>query len=149
MSADGPERIEISAPTMFELRPQMLQLLGDGWRMVRMDKPIAEGFGEPVVAVFESVDEPRPGRGGGAVTVTERAGFPPPSTVAELRQLLDQLPEDALVLVDGYEAAFAAIVPATDFLLPSTGRAIAINGARYCHQRGAQRFAPYAAANGR
>lgn len=34
---------------------------------------------------------------------------PPPTTVAELRQLLDQLPGDALVLVDGHEAAYAAI----------------------------------------
>lgn len=37
---------------------------------------------------------------------------PPPTTVAELRQLLDQLPGDALILVDGYEAAYAAIATA-------------------------------------
>ncbi|QQG95915.1 hypothetical protein HBE99_02735 [Mycobacteroides chelonae] len=48
-----PERITISAATMFELRPQMLQLLADGWTMTRMDKPIAEGFGENVTAWFE------------------------------------------------------------------------------------------------
>lgn len=35
--------------------------------------------------------------------------FPPPKTVAELRRLLDQLPGDALVLVDGYEAAYSQI----------------------------------------
>lgn len=38
--------------------------------------------------------------------------YPPPSTVAELRQLLDQLPGDALILVDGYEAAYSAIATA-------------------------------------
>lgn len=43
----------------------------------------------------------------------ERAGFPPPTTVAELRRLLDQLPPDALVLVDGYEAAYSPISSAT------------------------------------
>lgn len=41
--------------------------------------------------------------------MTENVAFPPPKTVAELRQLLDQIPPDALVLVDGYEAAFATI----------------------------------------
>ncbi|OBB25536.1 hypothetical protein A5763_18940 [Mycolicibacterium fortuitum] len=35
--------------------------------------------------------------------------YPPPTTVAELRRLLEQLPGDALVLVDGHEAAYAAI----------------------------------------
>lgn len=55
MTTDEPERATISARTMLELRPQMLQLLGDGWRTVRTDKPIAEGFGEPVTAVFERV----------------------------------------------------------------------------------------------
>ena len=34
---------------------------------------------------------------------------PPPTTVAELRQLLDHLPGDALVLVDAYEAAYSQI----------------------------------------
>lgn len=47
------ERIQISAATMAELRPQMQELLAAGWRMVRMDKPIAEGFGDDVVAWFE------------------------------------------------------------------------------------------------
>lgn len=41
--------------------------------------------------------------------MTPEGVYPPPTTVAELRRLLDQLPPDALVLVDGYEAAFAAI----------------------------------------
>ncbi|ALM19752.1 hypothetical protein B9M79_04080 [Mycobacteroides abscessus] len=35
--------------------------------------------------------------------------FPPPTTVADLRRLLDQLPPDALVLVDGYEAAYSPV----------------------------------------
>ncbi|QZT56205.1 hypothetical protein [Mycolicibacterium austroafricanum] len=47
------------------------------------------------------------------MTGAERAGFPPPTTVAELRRLLDQLPPDALVLVDGYEAAYSPISSAT------------------------------------
>lgn len=38
--------------------------------------------------------------------------FPPPTTVAELRRLLDQLPPDALVLVDAYEAAYSPIAAA-------------------------------------
>ncbi|MGV0747226.1 hypothetical protein [Mycolicibacter minnesotensis] len=38
--------------------------------------------------------------------------FPPPSTVAELRQLLEQVPGDALVLVDAYEAAYSPIADA-------------------------------------
>lgn len=41
--------------------------------------------------------------------MTPESMFPPPTTVAELRQLLDHLPPEALVLVDGYEAAYAAI----------------------------------------
>lgn len=41
--------------------------------------------------------------------MTENIEFPPPKTVAELRRLLDQLPPDALVLVDGYEAAYSQI----------------------------------------
>lgn len=41
--------------------------------------------------------------------MTPESMYPPPTTVADLRQLLDQLPPDALVLVDGYEAAYAAI----------------------------------------
>lgn len=41
--------------------------------------------------------------------MTENVEFPPPKTVAELRQLLDQLPPDALVLVDAYEAAYSQI----------------------------------------
>lgn len=47
------ERIQISAATMAELRPQMQELHAAGWRMVRMDKPIAEGCGVDVVAWFE------------------------------------------------------------------------------------------------
>ncbi|QQG99619.1 hypothetical protein HBE99_02745 [Mycobacteroides chelonae] len=39
----------------------------------------------------------------------EHVELPPPTTVAELRRILDQLPSDMPVLVDGYEAAFAAI----------------------------------------
>lgn len=35
--------------------------------------------------------------------------LPPPTTVADLRRLLDQLPGAMPVLVDGYEAAYAAI----------------------------------------
>ncbi|OLT79655.1 hypothetical protein BKG58_19695 [Mycobacteroides abscessus subsp. abscessus] len=38
--------------------------------------------------------------------------FPPPTTVADLRRLLDQLPPDALVLVDAYEAAYSPIAAA-------------------------------------
>lgn len=41
--------------------------------------------------------------------MTEYVELPPPKTAAELRRLLDQLPGDALILVDGYEAAYAAI----------------------------------------
>lgn len=41
--------------------------------------------------------------------MTDRSAFPPPTTVAELRRILDQLPSDMPVLVDGYEAAYAAI----------------------------------------
>lgn len=48
-----PELVRITAATMYELRPQMLQLLAAGWRMAEMTKPIAEGFGDPVVAWFE------------------------------------------------------------------------------------------------
>lgn len=44
--------------------------------------------------------------------MTEYVEFPPPRTVAELRRLLDQLPGDALILVDGYEAAYSAIATA-------------------------------------
>ncbi|GAT03728.1 hypothetical protein [Mycolicibacterium fortuitum] len=35
--------------------------------------------------------------------------YPPPTTVAELRQLLDQLPPEALILVDAYEAAYSPV----------------------------------------
>lgn len=35
--------------------------------------------------------------------------YPPPSTVAELRRILDQLPGDMPVLVDAYEAAYSPI----------------------------------------
>ncbi|WOF19488.1 hypothetical protein IHV82_01555 [Mycobacterium avium] len=45
--------------------------------------------------------------------MTENVEFPPPKTVAELRRLLDQLPGDALILVDGYEAAYSPISSAT------------------------------------
>ncbi|GAB5901074.1 hypothetical protein OKHIL_68830 [Mycolicibacterium mageritense] len=41
--------------------------------------------------------------------MTPESMYPPPKTVAELRQLLDQLPGDMPVVVDGYEAAYAAI----------------------------------------
>lgn len=41
--------------------------------------------------------------------MTENVELPPPTTVADLRILLDRLPGDALVLVDGHEAAYAAI----------------------------------------
>lgn len=50
---DRARRIQISAPTMAELRPQLVALLADGWRMVKMDKPVAEGSGDLVVAWFE------------------------------------------------------------------------------------------------
>lgn len=45
----------------------------------------------------------------GPAAVTDDATSPPPTTVAELRRLLDHLPPGMPVLVDGYEAAFAAI----------------------------------------
>ncbi len=48
-----PERIRISAPTMYELKPRIVALLADGWRMTRMDKPVAEGCGQDVVVWFE------------------------------------------------------------------------------------------------
>lgn len=57
MSDTGPERTRISAPTMTELNPRIAQLLADGWRMTRMDKPIAEDHGDPVVAWFERARE--------------------------------------------------------------------------------------------
>ncbi|WP_237155710.1 hypothetical protein [Mycobacteroides abscessus] len=41
--------------------------------------------------------------------MTPESMFPPPTTVGQLRQLLDQLTPDTLVLVDAYEAAYAAI----------------------------------------
>lgn len=41
--------------------------------------------------------------------MTPESMFPPPTTVGQLRRLLDQLPPDALVLVDGYEAAYSPI----------------------------------------
>ncbi|WP_255773581.1 hypothetical protein [Mycobacteroides abscessus] len=41
--------------------------------------------------------------------MTPESMYPPPKTVAELRQLLDQLTPDMPVLVDGYEAAYAEI----------------------------------------
>ncbi|CPT03358.1 MULTISPECIES: hypothetical protein [Mycobacteriaceae] len=41
--------------------------------------------------------------------MTDESEYPPPTTVAELRRILDQLPPDMPVLVDGYEAAYAAI----------------------------------------
>lgn len=41
--------------------------------------------------------------------MTGESEYPPPTTVAELRRILDQLPPDMPVLVDGYEAAYAAI----------------------------------------
>lgn len=44
--------------------------------------------------------------------MTPESTYPPPTTIAELRQLLDQLPPDALVLVDGYEAAYSPIAAA-------------------------------------
>lgn len=43
------------------------------------------------------------------MSVTEHIAFPPPKTVAELRQLLDQIPGDIPVLVDAYEAAYSQI----------------------------------------
>ncbi|MDO2981414.1 MULTISPECIES: hypothetical protein [Mycobacteriaceae] len=52
-----PERKTISAPSMFELRPQIVALLADGWTMTRMDKPIAEGFGENVTVWFEREEQ--------------------------------------------------------------------------------------------
>ncbi|SLH42134.1 Uncharacterised protein [Mycobacteroides abscessus subsp. massiliense] len=48
-----PERVRISAPTMYELKPRIVALLADGWRMTRMDKPVMEGNGVDVVAWFE------------------------------------------------------------------------------------------------
>lgn len=44
--------------------------------------------------------------------MTPESMYPPPTTVAELRQLLDRLPPDALVLVDGHEAAYSPIATA-------------------------------------
>ncbi|SKE69339.1 Uncharacterised protein [Mycobacteroides abscessus subsp. massiliense] len=44
--------------------------------------------------------------------MTENVEYPPPTTVDQLRRLLEQLPGDALVLVDGYEAAYASIATA-------------------------------------
>ncbi|GAB4911782.1 hypothetical protein MAHJHV65_47780 [Mycobacterium avium subsp. hominissuis] len=48
-----PERIRISASRMVELKPRIAALLADGWRMVRMDKPVAEGCDQDVVVLFE------------------------------------------------------------------------------------------------
>ncbi|SKE69264.1 Uncharacterised protein [Mycobacteroides abscessus subsp. massiliense] len=53
MTGTEPERIRISASRMVELRPRIVELLADGWRMVRMDKPVMEGNGVDVVAWFE------------------------------------------------------------------------------------------------
>lgn len=41
--------------------------------------------------------------------MTPESMYPPPTTVAELRRILDQLPGAMPVLVDAYEAAYAAI----------------------------------------
>src|SRR5699024_10483804 len=46
---------------------------------------------------------------GSTMTGIDVTAFPPPKTVAELRRILDQLPGEALVLVDGYEDAHAAV----------------------------------------
>lgn len=53
MSGTKPGRIQISAPSMYELNPRMRALLDSGWRMTRMDKPVMEGGGQDVVAWFE------------------------------------------------------------------------------------------------
>lgn len=51
---DEPEWITISALRMIDLRPQMVQLLDDGWHMTRLEKPVMEGHrGELTVARFE------------------------------------------------------------------------------------------------
>ncbi len=39
--------------------------------------------------------------------MTDETAYQPPTTVAELRRILDQLPGGMPVLVDGYEAAYA------------------------------------------
>lgn len=41
--------------------------------------------------------------------MTDESEYPPPTTVAELRRILDQLPGGMPVLVDGYEAAYSPI----------------------------------------
>ncbi|WP_100452023.1 hypothetical protein [Mycobacteroides abscessus] len=41
--------------------------------------------------------------------MTPESMYPPPTTVGQLRRILDRLPGAMPVLVDGYEAAFAAI----------------------------------------
>lgn len=53
MSDTEPERIRISAPSMYELHPRMRELLDSGWVMVRMDKPVMEGCGQDLVVWFE------------------------------------------------------------------------------------------------
>lgn len=45
--------------------------------------------------------------------MTENVEYPPPTTVDQLRRLLDRLPADMPVLVDAYEAAYSPIASAT------------------------------------
>lgn len=48
-----PERVILRAPHAIQIRQQMLDLLADGFEMVRMVKPVMEGNGTDVVAWFE------------------------------------------------------------------------------------------------
>lgn len=48
-----PERVILRAPHAIQIRQQMLDLLADGYVMVRMVKPVMEGNGQDVVAWFE------------------------------------------------------------------------------------------------
>ncbi|WP_133134559.1 hypothetical protein [Mycobacteroides abscessus] len=48
-----PERLEISAPTMREIKVQYDQLTAEGWVLVDVVKPLLEGVGGEPTAVFE------------------------------------------------------------------------------------------------
>lgn len=77
-------------------RPGRIQQKASGWYQALCEEHASQA------AMDTEEEEP--------VTDTDlTAEYPPPTTVAELRRLLDQLPPDMPVLVDAYEAAYAAI----------------------------------------
>lgn len=97
------ERITISAAAMHELRPRMQELLAAGWTLVRMDKPLAEGHGDPVVAWFERAGD-ESGTDPLEMTPEEKGSLA--ASNAALRDLAGALLSRDR---DGADAAFAAV----------------------------------------